>query len=370
MSASRSPYADSNPVRPSSTISTVPPSSRATTGLPIAIASQNTSPNGSSCDGITKTSAAASSSSMSSRRPSSLTLLADAEVGGEPAEVLGVVGPRDVRADDQQLDGGQLIAQPGDGLDDRGRALLGEQPADRDEQRGIGRDPEALAARRAVGVGMPALDVDPVGDDADPRRVHPAGDERRTDVLGDGHQHVGVGERPLQHPAHPGRVVADVDVDDRAGAGQPAEHDGHEGVPRSIAGVDDLDAAALDQHAQPGDGPQRRDRLDERLHLAEGRPTAELGAEVGPHQLEIGDRAEHTVGGRRIVRRADGVGGDRCPRRAVDAPHDLGVDPRVGAERRQPSACSGRAPAVARVRWQSPPACMSAMYPCWPPVAR
>ena len=72
----------------------------------VEIASQNTSPNGSLCDGITKTSAAASSSSMSSRRPSEADVVADVELGGEPEEFLGVRRPGDVGADDQQPDVG------------------------------------------------------------------------------------------------------------------------------------------------------------------------------------------------------------------------------------------------------------------------
>ena len=74
VSASTSPRSESKPVRSWSTTSTVPPSARATIGLPIAIASQNTSPNGSSVDGITNTSHAARSSSMRSRRPRNDTL--------------------------------------------------------------------------------------------------------------------------------------------------------------------------------------------------------------------------------------------------------------------------------------------------------
>ena len=219
-----SPCGDSSPVRPCSTTSTVPPSSSATTGLPIAIASQNTRPNGSSCDGITKTSAAASSSSMSSRRPSSATCSATSSSAASRAEILGVRRPADVGADDQQPDVGELVAQTGDGLDDGGRALLREQPADRDQQRCVGRDAEPLARpgrRRCRGASRR-------------RRCRCA---RRGPAPGRCRRRRGCGRRTRRwRPARrrgpattaasgpSSWVVPDVDVDDRAGAGEAAEH--------------------------------------------------------------------------------------------------------------------------------------------------
>ena len=257
--------------------------------------------------------------------------VAQVELADEGDELVEV-GAEERLADHEEDDVAAFVVEPGDGADELGRALLREEPAHRGHDVDAGGDRE-LASHRVSAIGRPGRDVDAVVDDVDAPGVHPAVDQRSGDELRHRDQRVGVPQRPAQEVAHPSRVVAHVDVDDAAGAGESCEDDGDEGVTRTIARVHDREPATSGQAEQAEEGRGGGSRGAER---PDPRPTGqpdELGTEVDRDDLEVADLPDRLVGRRRSP-------GDIAPARhdqlvvtAIEVTQDLGVDPRVRTER-------------------------------------
>ena len=114
------------------------------------------------------------------------------------------------------------------------------------------------------------------------------------------------GQRPAQHPAHPRRVVADVDVDHASGTGEPGDEDRGEGVARAVAGVDDADAPAAHEPAeQPDDARHGGQRRNSPATLPTAGWRRELAAEVDRDDVHVGHVADRLVRRRRGRHRRD-----------------------------------------------------------------
>ena len=245
------------------------------------------------------------------------------------------------------------------GLDDRARALLREQPADGDERAGA--SGEMPSRRRAAApsvsgcqrsTSMPLRTTwTRAGSWPPSTSVRPTNSEMATSRRR--------GQRPAQHPAHPRRVVTDVDVDERAApVSRPSTTATNASRGRSLVWMI-ADAAALD--SWPAGRSSTAPAPSRRAPAASGGERTRARDRGWPDDLEVGDRGQRRVGGRRVVppgRRR----GRRSVRGAIEVPHDLGVDPRVGTERGRRRGVEEQDGSPLAVGDRSPHACMSAMY--------